>query len=78
MILTIIVCRDKELNEVKRLIITLREKKAPSPYRVTVFEAPQDMNYPYPMPVVTIGEDDAQQRLYGVDAVEKLRSLAAS
>ena len=74
---TITVRRDKELGELKRLITTLR-KKALSPYQVTVFEAPRDMNYRYPMPVLTIGEEDAQQRLYGPDAVEKLRSLAAS
>jgi hypothetical protein len=64
----------KDLDELRSLIAAVRDVLSAG--KVTVLEAPEDMNYPYPMPVLTILEDAARKRLYGVDAVEKLRDLA--
>jgi hypothetical protein len=63
------------LEEVKRLIDALRESLSAG--SVTILEAPQHFDYVYPFPMVTICENSSRSRLYGSDAVEKLRSLAA-
>jgi hypothetical protein len=66
--------QQKDLNELKGLILAVRE--ALSVGSVTVLEAPEDMNYPYPTPILTIREDTTRRRLYGIEAVEKLKDLA--
>lgn len=64
----------KDLDELRSLIAAVRSVLSAG--SVTVLEAPEDMNYPYPMPILTILEDAARKRLYGADAVDKLRDLA--
>ena len=75
LIVTITIKRDNSLDELKNLIGAIR-KNASTSDSVTVLEAPEDMNYVYPLPVVTIGDDQDRHRLYGDEAVEKLRDLA--
>lgn len=65
---------DKDLEEVRGLIQTLRGMLSAD--NVTVLEAPEDLDYPYPFPVVTISEDRNRSRLFGDDAIEKLRAIA--
>jgi hypothetical protein len=68
--------QDEDIGELKGLILSIRDLI--SSENVTVFEAPEDLDYPYPLPVVTISENDkARNRLYGSEALEKLRDLAA-
>ena len=72
---TITIRRDDALDELRSLIGAIRSRAVGSD-KVTVLEAPKDMSYPYPLPVVTISEDQSRHRLYGAEAVEKLRDLA--
>ena len=66
--------QQKDLDELRGLIIAVRNVLSAG--SVTVLEAPEDMNYPYPMPILMISEDTTRKCLYGTEAVEKLRDLA--
>ncbi|WP_100180587.1 hypothetical protein [Bradyrhizobium nitroreducens] len=72
--LAVTIKHDKDLEEVRGLIRTLRGMLSAD--SVTVLEAPEDLEYPYPFPVVTISEDRSRNRLFGADAIEKLRAIA--
>ena len=64
----------KDLDELRGLIMAVRDVLTAG--SVTVLEAPEDLSYPYPMPILMISESAGRKRLYGTEAVEKLRDLA--
>jgi hypothetical protein len=66
--------QQKDQEELKSLIVAVRNVLSAD--SVTVWEAPADMNYPYPMPILMISENATRRRLYGNEAMEKLRDLA--
>jgi hypothetical protein len=71
--LAVTIKHNEDLEELRKLIQAVRAVMSAD--NVTVLEAPEDLNYPYPFPVVTISEDKNRSRHYGSDAIEKLRDL---
>jgi hypothetical protein len=75
--LAVTIQQNKDLDELRTLITSIR--RVMSSDSVTIFEAPGGVEYPYPMPVVTIsGPEKDSSRLYGSEALDKLRSLAGT
>jgi hypothetical protein len=73
--LAVTIKRDEDMEQIRPLIEALRQ--ALTSENVTVLEAPSDLNYPYPFPVVTVSEGPEQGRHFGSEAVSVLRNLSA-
>jgi hypothetical protein len=72
--LAVTVRRDEDLANIEFLIKAVRDVL--SVERVTVLEAPQNFDYPYPFPVVTVDEGPQKGRHFGADALSVLKSIA--
>jgi hypothetical protein len=71
--LAVTIKRDENIEQIRPLIEAVR--KALTAENVTVLEAPQDLQYPYSFPVVTVTEGSSKERHFGDDAVQLLQSL---
>ena len=65
-----------DLETLKGLISDIRKKFGEQ--KVSVFEAPDSLDYPYPFPIVTVDKDKTQDRRFGRDAIAFLNTLSAS
>ena len=65
-----------DLETLNGLISVIRKKFGEQ--EVSVFEAPDSLDYPYPFPIVTVDQDRIQDRRFGGDAMEFLNTLSTS
>jgi hypothetical protein len=72
--LIVTIKRGEDIERIRPLIERVRE--ALSEQNVTVLEAPTDLNYGYPFPVVTVSEGPDQVRHFGTEAVALLQSMS--
>jgi hypothetical protein len=72
--LAVTIKRGEDVEQLRPLIEAIR--RVLTTENVTVLEAPKDLNYTYPFPVVTVSEGPSQGRHFGSEAVELLRSLS--
>jgi len=72
--LAVTIRRDESNEQLKPLIEAVR--KVLTSENVTILEAPMDLNYTYPFPVVTVSEGPQKGRHFGADALELLRALS--
>jgi hypothetical protein len=73
--LAVTIKRDEDVERIKLLVEALR--KVLSSENVTVLEAPTDLDYAYPFPVVTVSEGPEQGRHFGSEALEVLQAISA-
>ena len=74
--LAVTIKRDDDLEQIRPLIEAVRRALADE--NVTVREAPRDLKYAYPFPVVTVSEGPRQGRHFGSDALELLKDLSGT
>lgn len=72
--LAVTIKRDENTEQLRPLIEAVCKTLAAE--NVTVLEAPEELQYPYSFPVVTVTEGPSKERHFGDDALELLRSLA--
>ncbi len=66
-----------DLEKLNDLISAIRKKFGER--EVSVFEAPDSLDYPYPFPIVTtVDQDRIQDRRFGDDALEFLHMLSTN
>lgn len=65
-----------DLEILNDLISAIRKKFGER--EISVFEAPDSLDYPYPFPIVTVDQDRIQDRRFGDDAIEFLHMLSIS
>ena len=65
-----------DLETLNDLISAIRKKIGER--EVSVFEAPDSLDYPYPFPIVTVDQDRTQYRRFGGDAIKFLNALSTS
>lgn len=71
--LAVTIKRDENIDQIRSLIEAVREVLTDQ--NVTVLEAPQELQYPYSFPVVTVTEGSSKERHFGDDALAVLRSI---
>ena len=71
--LAITIEADSELDEVMELISALRDSHVGD---VKVLEAPPGFESLYPVPLLTVEVGQVRERMFGADAVARLRDLA--
>lgn len=72
--LIVTIKRDEDIERIRTLIESVREVL--SDQNVTVLEAPRDLDYGYPFPVVTVSEGPDQVRHFGSEAVAVLQTMS--
>lgn len=72
--LAVTIKRDEDIEQMRSLIEAVIRVLATE--NVTVLEAPKGFDYPYPFPVVTVSEGPRQQRHFGSEAVNILKSVS--
>lgn len=65
-----------DLETLSSLIVSIRKKFGERV--VSVFEAPDSLDYPFSFPIVTVDEDRIQNRRFGGDAIKFLNELSTS
>ena len=65
-----------DLETLNDLISAIRKKFGER--EVSVFEAPDSLDYPYPFPIVTVDQGRIQDRRFGGDAIDLLNTLSTS
>lgn len=69
--LSVTIKSDDDLEELQPLLAAVRQ--AFSQEQLTILEAPPELNYGYPFPILTISEEHGRRRLFGEEAIEHLR-----
>lgn len=63
-----------ELEEIRELIAELRARLREN---LTIFEVPPALDSPVPFPLLTLEFDNTEERVFGRDAVARLRDIMA-
>ena len=72
--LAVTIKRDEDIERIKQLIEAVRN--ALNEENVTVLEAPTDLHYSYPFPIVVVSEGQEPVRHFGSAAIHVLEMLS--
>lgn len=72
MYLAITVKAGSDLDEIRELIAALRTRLRD---HLTILEAPPGFESPYPFPLLTLEEGQIHERVFGQDAVARMRDI---